>query len=84
MEDFTERMMAYVPGFAHIPRGTIGDIMQKLLGQLSGARKEENLQTRSSEVQGLMPISTYPLQWPKKLKEETRDSPTCCCWRHPG
>ncbi|XP_016010039.2 CUE domain-containing protein 2 isoform X2 [Rousettus aegyptiacus] len=44
MEAFTEMMEAYVPGFAHIPRGTIGDMMQKLSGQLSGARNKEPLQ----------------------------------------
>ena len=43
MEAFTEMMEAYVPGFAHIPRGTIGDIIQKLSGQLSGARNKEPL-----------------------------------------
>ncbi|XP_039727305.1 CUE domain-containing protein 2 isoform X2 [Pteropus medius] len=44
MEAFTEMMEAYVPGFAHIPRGAIGDMMQKLSGQLSGARNKEPLQ----------------------------------------
>nr|KAF6322179.1 CUE domain containing 2 [Pipistrellus kuhlii] len=44
MEAFTEMMEAYVPGFAHIPRGTIGDMMQKLSVQLSGARNKEPLQ----------------------------------------
>ncbi|XP_057591628.1 CUE domain-containing protein 2 isoform X2 [Hippopotamus amphibius kiboko] len=44
MEAFTEMMEAYVPGFAHIPRGTIGEMMQKLSGQLSGARNKEPLQ----------------------------------------
>ncbi|XP_014438828.1 CUE domain-containing protein 2 isoform X2 [Tupaia chinensis] len=44
MEAFTEMMEAYVPGFAHIPRGTIGDMMQKLSGQLSDARNKEPLQ----------------------------------------
>ena len=43
MEAFTEMMEAYVPGFAHIPRGTIGDIIQKLSAQLSGARNKEPL-----------------------------------------
>lgn len=43
MEAFTEMMEAYVPGFAHIPRGTIGDMIQKLSGQLSGARNKEPL-----------------------------------------
>ncbi|XP_029772497.1 CUE domain-containing protein 2 [Suricata suricatta] len=76
MEAFTEMMEAYVPGFAHIPRGTVGDMMQKLSGQLSGARNKENLQPQSSEVQGQMPISSEPLQRPEKLKEDTRASPT--------
>lgn len=75
MEAFTEMMEAYVPGFAHIPRGTIGDMMQKLSVQLSGARNKENLQPQSSEVQGHVPISPEPLQRPEKLKEETRASP---------
>lgn len=74
MEAFTEMMEAYVPGFAHIPRNTIGDMMQKLSGQLSGARNKENLQPQSSEVQGQVPISSEPLQRPEKLKEETRAS----------
>nr|XP_055155964.1 CUE domain-containing protein 2 isoform X1 [Nyctereutes procyonoides]XP_055155965.1 CUE domain-containing protein 2 isoform X1 [Nyctereutes procyonoides] len=74
MEAFTEMMEAYVPGFAHIPRGTIGDMMQKLSGQLSGARNKENLQPQGSEVQGQVPISPEPLQRPEKLKEETRAS----------
>lgn len=74
MEAFTEMMEAYVPGFAHIPRGAIGDMMQKLSGQLSGARNKENLQPQSSKVQGHVPISTEPLQRPEKLKEETRAS----------
>ncbi|NIG60981.1 CUE domain-containing protein 2 isoform X1 [Pontoporia blainvillei] len=52
MEAFTEMMEAYVPGFVHIPRGTIGEMMQKLSGQLSGARNKENLQPQNSEVQG--------------------------------
>ena len=43
MEAFTEMMEAYVPGFAHIPRGTIGDMIQKLSGQLSGTRNKEPL-----------------------------------------
>nr|XP_036857262.1 CUE domain-containing protein 2 isoform X1 [Manis javanica] len=75
MEAFTEMMGAYVPGFAHIPRGTIGDMMQKLSEQLSGARNKENLQLQSSEVQGQGPMSPEPLQWSEKLKEETRASP---------
>ncbi|XP_036192056.1 CUE domain-containing protein 2 isoform X1 [Myotis myotis] len=74
MEAFTEMMEAYVPGFAHIPRGTIGDMMQKLSGQLSGARNKENLQPQSSEVQSHVPISPEPLQRPEQLKEETRAS----------
>ncbi|KAM9618652.1 CUE domain-containing protein 2 isoform 2-T2 [Trichechus inunguis] len=76
MEAFTEMMEAYVPGFAHIPRGTIGDMMQKLSGQLSDTRNKENLQPQSSEVQGQVPIPPDPLQRPEKLKEETRSSPT--------
>ncbi|KAM4851447.1 CUE domain-containing protein 2 isoform 4-T4 [Thomomys bottae] len=44
MESFIEMMEAYVPGFAHIPRGTIGDMMQKLSVQLSDARNKEPLQ----------------------------------------
>ncbi|XP_023571349.1 CUE domain-containing protein 2 isoform X2 [Octodon degus] len=44
MEAFTEMMEAYVPGFAHIPRGTVGDMMQKLSGQLSDARNKDPLQ----------------------------------------
>ncbi|KAG3264184.1 CUE domain-containing protein 2 isoform X2 [Urocitellus parryii] len=44
MEAFTEMMEAYVPGFAHIPRGTIGDMMKKLSGQLSDAKNKEPLQ----------------------------------------
>lgn len=75
MEAFTEMMEAYVPGFAHIPRGTIGDMMQKLSGQLSGARNKENLQPQSSEVQSHVLISPEPLQRPEQLKEETRASP---------
>ncbi|XP_021052878.1 CUE domain-containing protein 2 isoform X3 [Mus pahari] len=43
MEAFTEMMEAYVPGFAHIPRGIIGDMMQKLSVQLSDARNKETL-----------------------------------------
>lgn len=75
MEAFTEMMEAYVPGFAHIPRGTIGDMMQKLSVQLSGARNKENLQPQSSEVPGHVPTSLEPLKRPEKLKEETRASP---------
>ncbi|XP_007187313.2 CUE domain-containing protein 2 isoform X1 [Balaenoptera acutorostrata] len=73
MEAFTEMMEAYVPGFAHIPRGTIGEMMQKLSGQLSGARNKENLQPQSSEVQGQVSVSPEPLQ---RLREETMSSPT--------
>ncbi|XP_036919940.1 CUE domain-containing protein 2 isoform X3 [Sturnira hondurensis] len=75
MEAFIEMMEAYVPGFTHIPRGTIGDMMQKLSGQLSGARNKENLQPLTSEVHSQMPTSPKPLQQPEKLKEETRSSP---------
>ncbi|EHH64980.1 hypothetical protein EGM_18316 [Macaca fascicularis] len=74
MEAFTEMMEAYVPGFAHIPRGTIGDMMQKLSGQLSDARNKENLQPQSSGVQGQVPISPEPLQRPEMLKEESRSA----------
>ncbi|XP_024590692.1 CUE domain-containing protein 2 isoform X4 [Neophocaena asiaeorientalis asiaeorientalis] len=73
MEAFTEMMEAYVPGFAYIPRGTIGEMMQKLSGQLSGARNKENLKPQSSEVQGQVSVSPEPLQ---RLKEETMSSPT--------
>ncbi|XP_003475026.1 CUE domain-containing protein 2 [Cavia porcellus] len=69
MEAFTEMMEAYVPGFAHIPRGTVGDMMQKLSGQLSDARNKENLQPQSSCVQGQVPICPDPLHQPEKLKE---------------
>lgn len=75
MEAFTEMMEAYVPGFAHIPKNMVGDMMQKLSGQLSGARNKENLQPQSSEVQGQVLISSQRLQRPEKLKEETRASP---------
>lgn len=71
MEAFTEMMEAYVPGFAHIPRGTVGDMMQKLSGELSDARNKENLQPQSFCVQGQVPISPDPLHRPEKLKEET-------------
>lgn len=74
MESFIEMMEAYVPGFAHIPRVTIGDMMQKLSGQLSGARNKENLQPQGSEVQGQVSITPEPLQRPNKLKEESRSS----------
>ncbi|XP_032464415.1 CUE domain-containing protein 2 isoform X2 [Phocoena sinus] len=73
MEAFTEMMEAYVPGFAYIPRGTIGEMMQKLSGQLSGARNKENLKPQSSEVQGQVSVSPEPLL---RLKEETMSSPT--------
>lgn len=43
MDAFTEMMEAYVPGFAHIPRGVIGDMMQQLSSQLSDARNKETL-----------------------------------------
>ncbi|XP_005352464.1 CUE domain-containing protein 2 isoform X2 [Microtus ochrogaster] len=43
MDAFTEMMEAYVPGFAHIPRGMIGDMMQQLSSQLSDARNKETL-----------------------------------------
>uniref|UniRef100_A0A8C2RC26 CUE domain-containing protein n=1 Tax=Capra hircus TaxID=9925 RepID=A0A8C2RC26_CAPHI len=74
MEAFTEMMEAYVPGFAHIPRGTVGDMIQTLSGQLSGARNKENVQPQSSEVQGQVSISPEPLQRPEKLKEEMMSS----------
>lgn len=51
-------MMAYVLGFAYIPRGAIEHMMQKLSWQFSSARKKENLPTQSSEVHGLVPFST--------------------------
>ncbi|XP_054945631.1 LOW QUALITY PROTEIN: CUE domain-containing protein 2-like [Physeter macrocephalus] len=74
MEAFTEMMEAFnVPGFAHIPRGTIGEMMQKLSGQLSGARNKENLQPQNSEVQGQVSISPEPLQ---RFKAETMSSLT--------
>ncbi|XP_058527438.1 CUE domain-containing protein 2 [Ochotona princeps] len=74
MEAFTEMMEAYVPGFACIPRSTVGDMMQKLSGQLSDARNKENLQPQSSSAQGQVSISPEPLQRPDKLKEEARSS----------
>ncbi|XP_028629410.1 CUE domain-containing protein 2 isoform X3 [Grammomys surdaster] len=43
MEAFIEMMEAYVPGFANIPRGIIGDLMHKLSVQLSDARNKETL-----------------------------------------
>ncbi|XP_059102185.1 CUE domain-containing protein 2 isoform X2 [Peromyscus eremicus] len=60
MDAFTEMMEAYVPGFADIPRGIIGDMMQKLSVQLSDARNKETLrqpeklkeETRSSAATG--------------------------------
>ncbi|KAB0403792.1 hypothetical protein E2I00_014729, partial [Balaenoptera physalus] len=73
MEAFTEMMEAYVPSFAHIPRGTRGEMMQRLSGQLSGARNKENLQPQNSEVQGQVSIAPEPLQ---RFKEETISSPT--------
>ncbi|XP_008047577.1 CUE domain-containing protein 2, partial [Carlito syrichta] len=66
MEAFTEMMGAYVPGFAHIPRGTVGAMMQKLSGQLSDARNKENLHPQASGV------PPEPPQRPAKLKEEAR------------
>ncbi|KAF6108136.1 CUE domain containing 2 [Phyllostomus discolor] len=74
MEAFIEMMEAYVPGFTHIPRGTIGDMMQKLSGQLSGPRNKESLQPLTTEVHSQVPTSPKPLQQPEKLKEETRPS----------
>ncbi|XP_049620285.1 CUE domain-containing protein 2 [Suncus etruscus] len=74
MDAFIEMMEAYVPGFANIPRGTIGDMMQKLSEQLSGAKNKENLHPQNSEVQGQVPISPEPPQRPEKLKEEPRSS----------
>ncbi|KAM6185349.1 CUE domain-containing protein 2 [Rhynchocyon petersi] len=76
MEAFTEMMEAYVPGFAHIPRSTIGDMMQKLAGQLSDARNKENLQPQRSEVEGQVPTPPDSLQRPEMLKEETTSSST--------
>lgn len=76
MEAFTEMMEAYVPGFGCIPRGTVGDMMQKLSGQLSDARNKENLQPQSSCVQGQVPSSPDPLQRPANLKEEPRSLAT--------
>ncbi|XP_075390454.1 CUE domain-containing protein 2 [Tenrec ecaudatus] len=76
MEAFTEMMEAYVPGFAHIPRSTIGDMMQKLAGQLSDARNKENLQPQSLEVQGQGSTLPDPLQRSEQLKEETKSPPT--------
>lgn len=72
MEAFTEMMEAYVPGFAHIPRGIIGDMMRKLSVQLSEARNKENLHPQSSCVQGQVPIFPETLRQPEKLKEESR------------
>nr|XP_045013400.1 CUE domain-containing protein 2 isoform X2 [Jaculus jaculus] len=72
MEAFTEMMEAYVPGFAHIPRSTIGDMMQKLSVQLSDARNKENLRPQSSCDQGQVSISPECLQRSEKLQEETR------------
>ncbi|KAM4851446.1 CUE domain-containing protein 2 isoform 3-T3 [Thomomys bottae] len=72
MESFIEMMEAYVPGFAHIPRGTIGDMMQKLSVQLSDARNKENLHPQSSCVQSWVSVSPEPLQQPEKCSEDTR------------
>ncbi|XP_069849684.1 CUE domain-containing protein 2 isoform X1 [Dipodomys merriami] len=72
MEAFTEMMEAYVPGFAHIPKGTIGDMMQKLSVQLSDARNKENLHPQSSYVQSQVSISPEPLQQPEECNEDTR------------
>lgn len=41
MEAFIEMMEAYVPGFAHIHRGTVEDMVQTLSMQLSNARNKE-------------------------------------------
>ncbi|XP_006880044.1 PREDICTED: CUE domain-containing protein 2 [Elephantulus edwardii] len=76
MEAFTEMMEAYVPGFAHIPRSIIGEMMQKLSGQLSDARNKENLQPQSSEIQGQVSTPLDSLQRSEKLKEETKSSST--------
>ncbi|KAK7810890.1 hypothetical protein U0070_013544 [Myodes glareolus] len=72
MDAFTEMMEAYVPGFAHIPRGMIGDMMQQLSSQLSDARNKENLRPQSSCVQGQVPIFPETLRQHEKLREETR------------
>ncbi|XP_059755558.1 CUE domain-containing protein 2 isoform X2 [Balaenoptera ricei] len=68
-------LLAFVQ--THLPeadlRGTIGEMMQKLSGQLSGARNKENLQPQSSEVQGQVSVSPEPLQ---RLRKETMSSPT--------
>ncbi|XP_026968244.1 CUE domain-containing protein 2 isoform X2 [Globicephala melas] len=68
-------LLAFVQ--THLPeadlRGTIGEMMRKLSGQLSGARNKENLKPQSSEVQGQVSVSPEPLQ---RLKEETMSSPT--------
>ncbi|XP_038166761.1 CUE domain-containing protein 2 isoform X2 [Arvicola amphibius] len=61
MDAFTEMMEAYVPGFAHIPRGMVGDMMQQLSSQLSDARNK-----------GQVPIFPETLRQPEKLREETR------------
>ncbi|ERE78841.1 CUE domain-containing protein 2 [Cricetulus griseus] len=61
MDAFTEMMEAYVPGFGHIPRGMIGDMMQKLSTQLSDARNK-----------GQVPIFPETPRQPEKLKEDTR------------
>lgn len=72
MEAFIEMMEAYVPGFAHIPRSIVGDMIQKLSGQLSDARNKENLHPQSSCVQGQVPIFPETPRQPEKLKEESR------------
>ncbi|MEJ1276304.1 CUE domain containing 2 [Cricetulus griseus] len=72
MDAFTEMMEAYVPGFGHIPRGMIGDMMQKLSTQLSDARNKENLHPQSSCVQGQVPIFPETPRQLEKLKEDTR------------
>ncbi|XP_008758633.3 CUE domain-containing protein 2 isoform X4 [Rattus norvegicus] len=72
MEAFIEMMEAYVPGFAHIHRGIIEDMVQTLSVQLSSARNKENLHPQSSCVQGHVPIFPETLRRPEKLKEESR------------
>ncbi|CAH6946582.1 CUE domain-containing protein 2 isoform X1 [Phodopus roborovskii] len=72
MDAFTEMMEAYVPGFGHIPRAMIGDMMHKLSVQLSDARNKENLHPQSSCVQGQVPIFPETPRQPEKLKEEAR------------
>ncbi|XP_032748002.1 CUE domain-containing protein 2 isoform X1 [Rattus rattus] len=72
MEAFIEMMEAYVPGFAHIHRGIIEDMVQTLSVQLSSARNKENLHPQSSCVQGHVPIFPETPRRPEKLKEESR------------